>query len=422
MNLTFLTIVVNMSLITRYSRFVIIVLLIGFMPFASIADDIEDGLLAYKQGDYQTAIAAWSLASQQGNIDADFHLAELYRLGKGVPQDNLRAESSYLKAAQQNHVSAQLNLGKLYYFGALGADQKQKAFYWLQKAAQQNNADAQWMLGGMLFNGEGGSQNSAAAYSWLTLASDQNHLQAALNLAKIKAHLTAEQHDLAQQLTDAFRANNNAKDAIIKQQQQAYYWFHQAAQKNDPQAQWMVAKMLLNGQGVEQDKVAAYSWLTLASEQNQSDAGLKLAQLKSELSQQQIALADSLTAAFKQQGSMLNEQPQINFEKSQQDAAIQQNTEIQKDSGTQHLYRVQVASFTSLLDVDIELVELHKKFPSIMDEQAVTITEPDPMAQKPDFYRIQLGAFNDKNAATKLCQNLDKRKQACFVVKEDKEQ
>lgn len=330
---------------------------------------------------------------------------ELYRLGQGVKQNNLKAESYYLEAARNNHVLAQLNLARLYYFGALGFEQTEKAFYWANKAAKQNNADAQWMLGGMLFNGDGVAQDSVAAYSWLALASEQNHLQAALNLAKVKPHLTLEQHDLADQLTAAFKANNNAKDDIIEQEKEAFYWFHKAAQQNDAQAQWLVAKMYLEGQGVKQDKIAAYSWLTLASEQNQPGASLKLAQLKGELTEQQISLADSLTATFKQQGSPLLQEPQAKPAVPQQ----------QLTKGP--CFRVQVGLFTSRLDVDIELAKLNRRFPKIMTEYKLTITDPDPTSPNPDYYRIQIGAFDDKTEAKKLCENLSKHKQACFVVK-----
>lgn len=394
-----------MPLLTNVVIRLLIFCLSLVFSLASCADEFDNNLKAYQQGDYQTAFEGWRNAAQQGDIDADYHLGELYRLGQGVHQDNLKAESSYLKAAQNNHVLAQLNLGKLYYSGALGVNQKQKAFYWLSQAAEQNNPEAQWMMGGMLFNGEAVVQDSVAAYSWLTLASDQNHLQAALNQARIKPYLSAEELGRADKLTAAFKQNMIAQRDIQEQQQKAFYWFHKAAQQNDAHAQWMVGNMLLNGQGVAQDKVAAYSWLTLASEQNQSGASLKLAQLKSELSQQQISLGDSLTATFKQQGSALQEESQANPSMPQQ-----------KKRNEQH-YRVQVASFTSLLDVDIELIELKKRFPEVMTEHKVTITEPNLDLDKADFYRIQLGAFNDKAGAKKLCQDLARHEQACFVVK-----
>lgn len=37
---------------------------------------VAEGITAYQQGDYQTALELWNQASQQGNVDANYHLAE----------------------------------------------------------------------------------------------------------------------------------------------------------------------------------------------------------------------------------------------------------------------------------------------------------------------------------------------------------
>jgi len=393
-------------LIHTVIRSSLVFLSLGF-SLACFAVNSEHSLNAYQKGDYQTAFAGWSYAAQQGDSDAYYYLGEHYRLGLGVEQDYVKAESYYIKAAKKNQVLAQLSLGKMYYFDDLGANKKQGAFYWLSKAAEQNNPDAQFLVGGMLFNGDGVVKNPIAAYSLLTLADQQNHLQAARTLVVVKPYLSAEQLERADNLTAAFKTNWAANSVINKQQQEAFYWFHQAAQKNDVYAQWRLGEMLLNGQGVDKDVIAAYSWLTLASEKNYSAASLALEKLKTELSHQQINLADSLTTTFKQGKNTVEKNPVIDADTPQQKKVKRQG---------QH-YRVQVAAFKSHSDIETELIRLHKKIPTVMSEQKVTVTKPSHDLNKSDYYRIHIGSFDNKTDAKILCQDLTNNKQACFVVK-----
>lgn len=388
----------NMCLTPLFLNRLIITLFLGLTSLLSLADDVEEGVTAYQQQDYQTALNAWNRAAQQDDSDAEYNLGQLYRLGQGVKLSYPSAQSYYLKAAQKNHPLAQLNLGTLYYSGKLGADQEENAFYWLQKAAENANAHAQWMIGIMLFNGQGVSQDSIAAYSWLTLASEQDHPQAILDQTKLKTGLSAVQLSLADALTKTFRQNKAAKTAIRQQEEKAFYWLHQAAEKGDAHGQWMIGDMLLNGQGVAQDMVAAYSWLTLASEQLHPQASLKQTQLKSKLSAEQLSLANTLTTTFKQQhkvNSVIPQQQIVN----------------------QTLYRVQIGAFKSQQQATTVLTKLTKKAPELLSKQISTITQPESNSSKASFYRLQLGAFRDKNDANKLCQQLANNKQACFVVK-----
>jgi TPR repeat protein len=388
----------NMRLTPHLLSRLVITLLFGLTSLLTIAGNLEEGITAYQQQDYQAALNAWNSAAQQGDADAEYNLGQLYRLGQGVKISYPAAQSYYLKAAKKNHPLAQLNLGTMYYSGKLGPDQEENAFYWLHKAAKNDNALAQWMIGIMLFNGQGVSQDSIAAYSWLTLASEQHHPQAILDQKKLKTVLSAEQLNIADNLSNAFRQNKTANAAIQQQEEDAFYWLQKAAEQGDVHAQWMIGDMLFNGQGVAQDNVAAYSWLTLASEQLHPQASLKLSQLKSMLSAEQLSLANSLTTAFKQRHKV--------------NAVIPQQQLV-----NQPQYRVQIGAFKSKQQATTVLTELTKKFPQLLSQQISTITQPEHNSRKPEFYRLQLGAFNDQNDASKLCQQLENNKQSCFVVK-----
>jgi len=50
--------------------------------------DFQKGFAAYNSGDYATALRKWTPLAEQGDAAAQFNLGILYRLGKGLPQDD----------------------------------------------------------------------------------------------------------------------------------------------------------------------------------------------------------------------------------------------------------------------------------------------------------------------------------------------
>lgn len=339
------------------------------------ADDIQEGIAAYKQGDFQTAYQAW------------------------------------------------------------------------HQAAENNVAEAQWMLAILLLNGQGVKQDKVAAYSWLTLASEKQHKQAMIDRMAIRDRLSAEELMNADTLTKAFRDKQMAKTAINHHKEKAFHWFEKAAKQGEPQAQYQLGEMLLNGEGVKQDKVAAYSWFSLASEQNQPQAIVKQAQLKTELSRSQIEKANALMLTNRDNHLITDKPPglpdlvnEVNVKNKENQLLAKQSsvdtsllearekppsekleepaklTQVKPKSVMTTVYRVQVGAFRSRQQVDIALNQLTKKSAAIVQKYETTITEPVENAEKPDFYRLQLGNFAAKSEATTLCRHLTENKQACFVV------
>src|SRR5262249_8326438 len=81
---------------------------------APVAAAFEDGLDAYRRGDYATAMRRWRPLADKGNADAQSRLGFMYQNGRGVPQNDAAAVSLYRKAADQGHAPAQVNLGFMY--------------------------------------------------------------------------------------------------------------------------------------------------------------------------------------------------------------------------------------------------------------------------------------------------------------------
>ncbi len=99
---------------------------------------LDEGVAAYKQGDYATALREWHPLAKQGNAKAQSNLGLMYYNGQGVTQDYAKAVKWYRKAAEQGNARAQNNLGLMYGKG-LGVPQDYvQAHMWFNIAASRH--------------------------------------------------------------------------------------------------------------------------------------------------------------------------------------------------------------------------------------------------------------------------------------------
>lgn len=120
-------------------------LLVSAVPAG--AQDISQGREAAWRGDYAAALAAFQPLAEQGNADAQYSLASLYRDGRGVARDDEQAAAWYKRAAAGGSWQAAFDLGMLYWGQSLDADTKEGApndalirvHMWLGIAASTEN-------------------------------------------------------------------------------------------------------------------------------------------------------------------------------------------------------------------------------------------------------------------------------------------
>jgi TPR repeat protein len=248
------------------------------LTIATIAGPLEDAEVAYKRGDYATALQLWrplaeqgvaaaqnSLgimyaegegvlrddrraviwfrkAAEQGNVKAQYNLGDGYRRGQGVRQNHAEAFAWYRKAAEQGYAPAQNSLGNMYAEGLSVPQDYIEAVAWYLKAAEQGHAFAQGRLGIMYRYGRGVRQDYTAAIAWLRKAAEQGNAQAQYNLGVMYARgLGLARRDYTQ----------------------AAVWYRKAAEQGDADAQLSLAAMYDAGSGVPQDYVEAYKWFTI---------------------------------------------------------------------------------------------------------------------------------------------------------------
>ena len=81
---------------------------------------------------YEDAVKWYRLAAEQGCADAKYDLSRMYRLGKGVPQDEEKAVRLLKEAAEQGYADAQCDLGMMYHRGNGVPTDHEEAVKWFK--------------------------------------------------------------------------------------------------------------------------------------------------------------------------------------------------------------------------------------------------------------------------------------------------
>lgn len=176
------------------------------LPAAALAD-VKAGVDAWSAGDYARAVQEWREPAAQGDPDAQFNLAQAYRLGRGVEQNSKQAEVYYAKAAAQGHLKAADNLGLLLF----QAGQREQAMPYVKAAADRGDPRAQYLLGIAHFNGDLVEKDWVRAYALLTLANSAGLPQAAPALQQMDDFIPLEQRQQAQPLAAKLKSDADAR-------------------------------------------------------------------------------------------------------------------------------------------------------------------------------------------------------------------
>lgn len=99
----------------------------------------EDGLAAYRQGDYRTALVLWRLAAEGGDASALYGVGLMYEDGRGVTQDFREAVTWYRQAAARGEWRAQSGLAWMYAIGEGVPQDYVRAHLWFALAARSSS-------------------------------------------------------------------------------------------------------------------------------------------------------------------------------------------------------------------------------------------------------------------------------------------
>ena len=155
--------------------------------------DVKAGVDAWSRGDFATAVREWQAPADRGDADAQFNLAQAFKLGRGVKQDLIKAEALFGKAAAQGHIQASDNYGLLLF----QRGQRAQALPYIRAAADRGDPRAQYLLGVSHFNGDNVPKDWVRAYALVSLAQQAGLEQARPALAQMDQYIPMEQRQQA---------------------------------------------------------------------------------------------------------------------------------------------------------------------------------------------------------------------------------
>ncbi len=232
---------------------------------------------------------------------AQLNLAAYYETGTmGLPKDESKAKSYYIKSAEQEYHEAKYCLATKYLTGTLFPTNRSQGLKLLQASAAQNCAPAQRFLADEYNSLEGFTEDDRTTLQWYQPKSSNtsdinkgNKIRTstaciekrnkALVLARIyqtKAFdlytKAAEQNDdlATYRLALIFTDGNliNPKDDT-----KALMYLKKAAELGELRAQYLLGQRFANGDGVEKNDEEANKWLKQSADQGCCDAQYALA-------------------------------------------------------------------------------------------------------------------------------------------------
>lgn len=145
------------------------------------AQSVADGIAAWRGGDPMRAVAIWTPLAQSGDADAQYNLAQAYRLGRGIRTDARRAKALFESAADKGHLGARTNLGLMLY----SEGERGEGLNWLRGAADQGEPRALLVYGTALFNGDELDRDVVTGYALVSRAAAQDLAAARNTLAEM---------------------------------------------------------------------------------------------------------------------------------------------------------------------------------------------------------------------------------------------
>jgi TPR repeat protein len=181
--------------------FMSVLLALGLASISpATAGPYEDAHAAFEAGDYPEALRILRPSAEQGDVDAQLYLANMYYYGAGVAQSYIEAAKWYLLAAEQGTAFGQLMLGHIYLKGEGVLQDYIEAMKWFRLLAEHGKADGYLNLGHMYVRGQGAEQDNVLAHMWFNLAASKGIDEAAEQRDDLTSRMTPAEISEAQQL------------------------------------------------------------------------------------------------------------------------------------------------------------------------------------------------------------------------------
>lgn len=121
----------------------------------------------------EEAVRLYRKAVDGGRSGAAVLLGLMYKSGRGVSQDDREAVRLFRKAAEDGKAAAMVNLGEMYRQGRGVSQDEREAIRLFRKAADDGDAGGMGVLGAMYLQGHGVQQDDREAVRLFRLSSDK---------------------------------------------------------------------------------------------------------------------------------------------------------------------------------------------------------------------------------------------------------
>lgn len=294
--------------------------------------------------DFQEAMRLFCQEAERGNALAMYDLGRMWADGLGVEADPDAAREWYRKALnaflsaekelpERKKTYLQYRIGKMYLAG-LGTEQDyETAALWLERAAEKSHKCAQYTLAGLYAKGQGVEKDLKHAFELYHASAIQGNPYASYEMAKMfrdgtgtkKSAVQAEEHfqdafsgfqvleeqshddklqyRLGQMLYQGIGTERDEEEAV-RYWQQAAAWLEKAANEGNTSAQYVLAKLYLEGCLGEKDVEKAGKLFQKAAEQGNGFAAYRLGRLYlegEEIPKDMVAAVRWLTEAAEQE-------------------------------------------------------------------------------------------------------------------------
>ena len=292
----------------------------NLLPLADQGDVKAQRSLAerYRKGDGvpqdDRESAKWyRRAAEQGCIEAQSYLGVMYEGGRGIRQNHVRAVKWFERAAEQGDCFAQYDLGIMYERGRGVQQSDKEAAKWFRSSAEQGHADAQFNLGVLFTEGRGVPQDDVEAVKSFSPAAEQGHASAQYNLGIMYQEGRGLPRDDAEAAKWYLRAAEQGHHAsqnrlgwkyregrgVPADSEEALKWFRRAAEQGFASAQFALCGMYWQGDDVSKDSAQAYFWCKLAAASGEAEAQKLLSLLTELMTAEEIAEAERRIAEWK---------------------------------------------------------------------------------------------------------------------------
>jgi len=201
---------------THASLALLVAFLTAHLGAAVAQATVDDGMAAYRSGDYSKAIEVWRPLAEKGDATAQYRLGAMYGEGRGVVRDDKVALMWFQRAADQGDANAQYNVGASYAAGLGVAQNDAEAAKWFKRAAEQGMAYGQLNLGLLYASGRGVPQDNVEALTWLQLAlfalpPGGTRSDVAKAMQDVSEKMTSEQREDAREHARVWKAKPEAR-------------------------------------------------------------------------------------------------------------------------------------------------------------------------------------------------------------------